>query len=236
MNTSFLKGFACGAFAILLFAAPMAISQQPKPAAPAPKPATATPAPKPATATPAPRPAAPAAAVNTNNCKVAFVNLSQVLDQAKQGIALKKALDAERDKQLAPLRAKQTDMENLEKQITALQQEIIQKGQAWDAYTLAGKRNELDSLRMKYSNMLNDMQLQRARIQDSLSDAKAKMLKPLEDKLNAIMEDIGAKGGYCLVMDVSPPSSNMPNFNPIIYRNPAYEITDQVIKALDSGN
>jgi Skp family chaperone for outer membrane proteins len=228
MNTSFLKGFACGAFAIFLFAAPMAISQQPKPAAPAPKPATAAPA--------APRPAAaPAAAVNTNNCKVAFVNLARVLDQAKQGVALKAQLDAERNKQLAPLKAKQAEMEKLEKQITALQQEIIQKGAAWDAYTLAGKRNELDSLRMKYSNMLNDMQLQRARIQDSLSETKGKLLQPLEDKLNAIMEDIGAKGGYCLVMDVSPPSANMPNFNPILYRNPAYEITDQVIKALDAG-
>lgn len=230
MNTSFLKGFAAGACAIFLMAAPMAVSQQPKPAAPAPKPATAPAANQPKPAAPAPKPAA-----DLNQCKVAFVNLAQVLEKSKEGISLKKALDAERTKAMAPLKARQAEMEQLEKQITALQQEIIQKGQVWDAYTLAAKRNELDSLRMKYSNMLNDLRLQQARISDKLSETKAKLLKPLEDKLNTIMEDIGARGGYCLVLDVSPPSQNLPNFNPIIYRNPAYEITDQVIKALDAG-
>lgn len=233
MNTSFIKGFASGALAICLFAAPMAISQQqPKPA---PKPATPAPAtqPKPAAA-PATQPR-PAAGADLNNCKVAFVNLARVLDESKDGIKVKNALEAERTKALAPLKAKQAEMEKLEQQISALQQEIIQKGQVMDAYALAAKRNELDNLRMKYTSMLNDLQLQKAKIQEQLAKKKNDLLKPLEDKLNRVMEEIGAKGGYCLVMDVSPPSSNLPNFNPILYRNPAYEITDQVIKALDAA-
>jgi len=227
MNTSIIKGFASGALALLLFAAPMALSQQPP--KPAPKPATPAPATQPK---PAPKPAAGA---DLNTCKVAFVNLARVLDESKDGIKVKNALEAERTKALAPLKAKQAEMEKLEQQISALQQEIIQKGQVMDAYALAAKRNELDNLRMKYTSMLNDLQLQKAKIQEQLAKKKNDLLKPLEDKLNRVMEEIGAKGGYCLVLDVSPPSSNMPNFNPILYRNPAYEITDQVIKALDAA-
>jgi hypothetical protein len=47
------------------------------------------------------------------------------------------------------------------------------------------------------------------------------------------MEDVGSKNGYCIIFDVSPPSSNVPNFNPIIYRDPGRDITDQIIKAVD---
>jgi len=226
MNMSFWKGFSVGALLLLLASAPAAISQQPKPATP-PKPAPAPPKPAAApTATPA---------ANLNSCKVGFVNLARVLEESKEGTRVKNALEAERTKALAPLKAKQDELEKLETQISALQQEIIQKGQVWDNYTLAGKRNELDNLRMKYSSILNSLQLEKSKIQETLMKKKNDMLKPLEDKLNAIMEDIGGKGGYCLVMDVSPPSANIPNFNPIIYRNPALEITDQIIAALDKG-
>ena len=58
------------------------------------------------------------------------------------------------------------------------------------------------------------------------------MLQPLEDQLNAIMQDLGEKGDYCLVMDVSPPSSSIPNMSNIIYFNTALDITDQVIQIL----
>jgi outer membrane protein len=166
-------------------------------------------------------------------CKVGFVNLARVLEESKEGQKLKQSLEAEREKAFAPLKAKQEELEQLEQQISALTQEIIQKSQVWDNYTKLSKQNELQNLQMKYNNNLQVLQLDKNKIQDDLNKKKDEMLKPLEDKLNTVMEEIGKQGGYCLVLDVSPPTPNMPSFNPVIYRDPALDITDQLIKAVD---
>ena len=166
-------------------------------------------------------------------CKVAFVDLAKVLDTSKQGQQLKKAIEAEKTKRFAPLKSRQTELEKLEQQITTLTQEILQKSQVWDRFVLANKQNELQSLQMKYNNQAQSLQIEKAKVMEDLSKKKDEMLKPLEDKLNKIMEDIGKKGGYCMIMDVSPPAPNFPNFNPILYRDPALEITNQVIAAVD---
>jgi len=176
--------------------------------------------------------AQPAAAA-TKGCKVGFVNLARVLEESKEGKKLKKALDVEREKAFAPLKAKQEELEGLEQQISALTQEIIQKSQIWDSYTRLSKQNELQNLQMKYNNILQTLQLDKARIQEDLNKKKDEMLTPLEGKLNGIMEEIGKKEGYCLVLDVSPPMPNLPSFNPIIYRDPALDITDQIISYVD---
>jgi Skp family chaperone for outer membrane proteins len=197
--------------------------------APAPKPAaTTTPAPAPT----APKPAAPVAGADTG-CKVAFVNLSKVLEESKQGQALKKSLDDERDKAFAPLKSKQSELEQLETQISTLTQEIVTKSQVWDDYQRNSKQIELQSLQMRYNNILQSLQNEKAKITQDLAKKNDDKLKPLEDKLNKVMEQIGSEGGYCLVLDVSPPAANMPSFNPILYRNPAFDITDKVIAAVD---
>ncbi len=155
-----------------------------------------------APAAPAPAPAKPAAPAPNGNlgCKVAFVNLTKVLEQSKQGQALKKSLDDERDAAVAPLTA---------------------------------KGDELTQLEARYSNTGQNLQNEKAKIMQDLSKKNDAKLKPLEDKLNKVMEEIGGKGGYCVILDVSPPQANMPSFNPILYRNPALDITDQVIVAVD---
>lgn len=184
-------------------------------------------------AAPAASPAAPATDDGCNCCKVAFVNLKRVLDESDQGKKLKDSLEAERDKAFDPLKARQDELDKLEGQITALTQEIMNKQQVWDKATLYDKQLELQNLQMQYQNLYNKLQLEKAKVSDSLNKKKDEMLKPLEKKLNEVMEKIGADGGYCLVLDVSPPAQNLPNFNPILYRNPALDITDEVIAAVD---
>jgi Skp family chaperone for outer membrane proteins len=188
-----------------------------------------------APAAPAPAPAKPAAPAPNGNlgCKVAFVNLTKVLEQSKQGQALKKSLDDERDAAFAPLKAKGDELTQLEGRISALQQEIVTKSQVWDDYTKNSKAIELNNLQARYSNTGQNLQNEKAKIMQDLSKKNDAKLKPLEDKLNKVMEEIGGKGGYCVILDVSPPQANMPSFNPILYRNPALDITDQVIVAVD---
>jgi Skp family chaperone for outer membrane proteins len=194
------------------------------------KPPAATPA-KPPAATPAAT--KPAATGGVINCKVAFVDLARVLDQINEGQKLKKALEAEKQRAMGPLKAKQDELEKLEQQISALTQEILQKGAVWDQYQRATKQNELMALQQRYNTLAQTLQIEKAKAMDALAQKKDTMLKPLEDKLNKIMEDIGKNNGYCMILDVSPPSPNLPNFNPILYRDPAFDITDQVIAAVD---
>ncbi len=166
-------------------------------------------------------------------CRVAFVNLARVLEESKQGKKIKQDLEAEQEKAFAPLKARQAELEEMEKRINQLTQEIIQKSQVWDEYTKLSKQNELQTLQMRYNNVMQTLRLDKSKIQRELNDKKDTMLKPFEEKLNAVMEDIGSKGEYCLVLDVSPPTPNVPNFNPILYRDPSLDITDRVIEAVD---
>lgn len=167
------------------------------------------------------------------NCKVAFVNLARVIEESREGQKVKVSLESEREKAFAPLKADQAKLEKIEQQISALTQEIVQKSQVWDSETKLRKQYELQSLQMKYNNSIQVLQLDKQKIQNDLLKKKNEMLGPLEEKLNKVMEDIGKSGGYCLVLDISPPSVNMPTFNPIIYRDPALDITDQLIAAVD---
>jgi Skp family chaperone for outer membrane proteins len=196
---------------------------------------TTTPAPAPAPAAPKPAPAAtaPAGGGGNTNCKVAFVDLQRVLSGSAQGKKLKASLEAEKNKAFAPLKTMQDQLDQLEQQISSLQTEIIQKRQAWDLGTLQQKQLDLQNLQMKYTSLGQSLQLQKGKIAEALMKKKDEILKPMEDKLNKIMEEIGKQGGYCLVMDVSPPNPNLPNFNPILYRDPALDITDKVIQAVD---
>ena len=177
--------------------------------------------------------APPAGKEEAVSCKVGFVNLARVLEESQQGKKLKQQLDAERDKMMAPLKEKQKQLQELEKKITALTQEIIQKSSVWDDSTKLLKQNELQNYQLQYNQLINAMRLDRDELQQKFLKKKNEMLKPLEDKLNQVMEEIGKKGNYCVVFDVSPPAANLPSFNPIIYRDPARDITDQIIEAVD---
>ncbi len=181
----------------------------------------------------APTASAQEATAASDDCKVGFVNLARVLEESREGKALRKKLDAERDKAMAPIESKKKQLEALEQKITALTQEIIQKGSVWDDDTKLIKQNELQNLQLQYQQLLNAIRLEKDQISQKLMKKKNEMLRPLEDKLNKIMEQVGKDGGYCIIFDVSPPTSNMPNFNPIIFRDPGRDITDQVIQAVD---
>jgi len=169
----------------------------------------------------------------TPPAKVAFVNLKKVLDESKQGRALREQLEGERDRAFEPLKRRSDELEALERRINTLTQEILSQGMVWDQYKKVEKQNELQSLYMNHSNLSNQLQLEKARVQEQLNTKKNEFLKPLEDKLNQVMEEIGKEGCYSVIMDVSPPAANFPNFNPIIYRNPELDLTDRVIAAVD---
>jgi len=162
-------------------------------------------------------------------CKVAFVNLARVLEESVEGKKMKDALEAEKEKAFAPLKSRQAELEQLEQQISTLTQEIMQKGQIWDPQTRLYKQQELQNLQMRYQNIIQQLQLDKQKIQDELNRKKDEMLAPLEEKLNKIMKEIGEKGGYCLVLDVMPPSP----VNPILFYDTDRDITDQLIEAVD---
>ncbi len=167
------------------------------------------------------------------DCRVGFVNLKQVLEESKQGKKLKGDLEDERDKAFSPLKSEQEELDKLEDRIVSLNQEIMNKGPVWDNYTKRQKQNELQELYMQYNSMNNKLDLEKSRLQEDLNKKKNGLLQPLEKKMNKVMENIGSNGNYCLIMDVSPPSPRMPNFNPILYRNPALDITEEVIREVD---
>jgi outer membrane protein len=177
------------------------------------------------------------AAVNnsaaTGSCKVGFVNLGKVLEESQKGKNLRASIDSEREKAMAPLKARKSELDKLEEQMKTLENEIRTKSQLWDPYTQKSKQLAMQNLQVSYQSIIQELQLEKSKIASDLDKKKNELLRPLEDTLNQVMEEVGKKDNYCLILDVTPPSPAMPAFSPIIYRNPAFDITDEVIKAVD---
>jgi outer membrane protein len=168
-----------------------------------------------------------------DGCKIGFVNLARVLDESQEGKKMKEQLDAKLKSLSAPLDAKTKQLDELGKQNNALNEEMVKLQSNQDPNLFLSKKNELENLQLQYNQLLSSIQLERDKVQKEFQAEKNQLVQPLTDKLNKIVDDLGKAGGYCLILDISPRAGNLPTFNPIIYRDPAREITDQVIKAVD---
>lgn len=64
--------------------------------------------------------------------------------------------------------------------------------------------------------------------QKEMEDLRAQLLQPISENAQAVLQAYAAENDYSVVVDISNPDSN------VVYSNPKAEITDAVIKRIDS--
>lgn len=142
--------------------------------------------------------------------KIGVVNGQDVIQKTKRGQSIRTRLE-----NLG--KAKQTQIENLEKDIVALQKDL--NSPALNAETKEKKGRELEDKKISYQRV----------VQDAQKEFQAQQQKEMMTMYNEIMpliQELGKAKGFSLILDVA--SSG------IAYFDPSIDITNDVIKAVDA--
>ena len=148
--------------------------------------------------------------------KVAIVSIQDAIANTNEG---KKELDAMQQKfasRQAALQAQNEEVENLKKQLQAQGDKLSDEERNNRVRTTSEKQK---ALQRDYEDYQNDVQ-----------QAEQDILSRLGKKMLDVLEKYAKDNNYSVVMDVSNPQT------PVLYANPATNITKQLIEAYNTAS
>ncbi|MCU0601710.1 MAG: OmpH family outer membrane protein [Desulfobacterales bacterium] len=149
-------------------------------------------------------------AVAADAPKIAVVNLQKVLDTSVAGKAAQDRLKTQRDKLEGDLKQKGSDLQELEKR---LQREA----------TVMSKETREEKER-EFRIKASDFQALQKKYRGDLQDLERTLMGELQKDISALVDEIGKKEGYLLVI------SNIG----VLYHQPAADITNRLIQELNA--
>ncbi len=149
--------------------------------------------------------------VQAASTSVAILNMQQVLAKSKAGVKAQK----EMEKKLQEL---QKTFKQDEEKLLAMQKDIEKKSSAWSDEIKQEKAIEFQKKRRDLRVKQEDANLE-------MKQLREQQLGPLLKVLEQVVADVAKAKGHAVVI---PRSS-------VLYSDKSVEITDDVIKALDSG-
>ncbi|OPL13640.1 MAG: hypothetical protein AVO38_02830 [delta proteobacterium ML8_D] len=148
----------------------------------------------------------------TAQTKVAVINMQKVIRKSMAGQKAMENLDKKLTNLQEEIRVKQDEL-------NAFKEEIEKKGPLMNEIARAEKERE-------YKKAFRDLQDKKEDAQFEMRQAETKSMEPLLHELEKVVGDIGKEGGYTLILD-----KNMPG---IYFINSDVDITEEVIKAYDN--
>lgn len=142
--------------------------------------------------------------------KIGVVSGQDVLQKTKRGQSIRTKLE-----NLG--KAKQTQIENLEKEIVALQKDL--NSPALNVETKEKKGRELEDKKINYQRVVQDAQKE-------FQAQQQKEMMTMYNEIMPIIQELGKAKGFTLIMDVA--SSG------IAYFDPSVDITNDVINAVNA--
>lgn len=170
------------------------------------------------------KPAAPAAPAPsgpptvTGPSKVAVINIQEAIMTTAEG----KKLDAALQARFAP---KRTEIENAQKEITALQNQINAGGNTMSAQAK-------DDLNRQLQSKQRDAQQNMDNAQSDYQNAQTDLMNTVGGKMMPILKNYAEEHGYTAVIDVSLPWPQ----SPVLYYNPGTVITSDIVKLYDQAH
>lgn len=144
--------------------------------------------------------------------KVGVMNVQQVLVNSVSGKAAKEKFD---DK-MQNLQAK---FKTEEQELVDMQKEIEKKSSAWSEETKQLKVREFQKKRRELQEKSDDARFELKTLQDS-------ELAPILKALEGVVASFGEKNGFTVILDSKAG---------VIYFSEAVDITDQLVKELDTA-
>ena len=147
--------------------------------------------------------------------KIATVNLKYILTNSKVAHSAQEKLQAKADELRANVQ-KEQDKYN------ALKDEIEKKKTVWSQDVLQGKLRDLQKIEEFGKIVARDSDFE-------LKSLEKKLMGPILDELGALIEAIGKRDGYTLIMDDTAKGAR----SGILYADETLDISDMLLKELD---
>jgi len=149
--------------------------------------------------------------------KIATISIQGVLDKSKAAQDAKKGLEAEFDKHKGKLEKEQNTLE-------ALRAEIEKKGSVWSEEVRGEKEREYQRLAREFGIKNEDAKI-------AMQQKEKQLMDPILKELHAVIDEIGKKNGYTLVLEYS--MKGLRTRTGLLFADDALDISDTVQKELD---
>jgi outer membrane protein len=143
--------------------------------------------------------------------KIGVINMQQILSESEAGKKAEESLAGKMDE----LRAK---FKKDEDKLIALQQEIEKKSSAWSDEMKQEKGIEFQKMR-------RDLQVEQEDANLELKKFREEKVGPILKELQAVVKKYAGKNGYTIILP----------HNVVLYSGTGVEITDNIIKELNSA-
>ena len=144
--------------------------------------------------------------------QVAVVNVQSVLNDSQTAKAARSRLEAE-------VGQRQSHLDKLSVEVQKLEEEFRRQSALLAADALEDKHRQLQSKKRDLGRTYQDEQ-------EALARRRAAALEGLVEKLNSVVNEIAAREGYRIVMDLDG--------RIVLFASARIDITEEVIRALDS--
>lgn len=152
-----------------------------------------------------------AAPAHAQTMKIAYVDLQQALSETNDGKVIKAKLER-------LLKDKQREFDKMQDDVKRIKDEIETQG--------AMMKEDLRRTKMQdYQKKMVDLQEFYMGNQKELADEEAKLTKPLLDRFEKVLKQIGKDEGYTLIL----PSAA------VVYGQPSLDLTRQLVSMINSG-
>lgn len=142
--------------------------------------------------------------------RIGFVDIERILRESAPAMQAAQRLEKE-------FSVREKSIKKLDQQVRDLQDYLDNKGAKLDESRRHGKEREL-------ANLTAELQREQREFREDLNQRKNEEYSALLDRANKVIQKIALREHYDLILQEA------------VYRNPNIDITDEVLKALASGN
>jgi len=146
--------------------------------------------------------------------RIAYVDLEKALSGSKAGMQAQKEYEAE-------VKNAQTDLDKKKKEFQRSQEDMSKARASLSDDARVQREEKLMTLEKDLKRTLQDSQ-------ESLRRKNAKLVGDLVKKLRDVVNEVGKKEGFTVILEKSSQS--------VLYADASIDITDKVVQAFDQSN
>jgi outer membrane protein len=160
---------------------------------------------------------APAKPASTGpGVRVAFVNAQKILQSTPGWTTAEQTFQKESE-------GYRTELQRLQAALDSAASDFEQQSVVLSPTQRQAKRQELEAKRQQLETRAQELQ-------QKAGTRQRELLEPLQNRVNAVIENVRGEGGYSMIFDVSAPGSG------IVAADRTLDLTDKVIERLKSSN
>jgi len=153
--------------------------------------------------------------------RIGVVDMQRALVSVNEGKKAKEKLESEAKK-------REREIKQKEERIAKFRDELKKEMESQQQVALPGSGKREEAMRQKaaqYEQMLFEYQELVLKHQKALADMEAELMRPIVERFNRILQEIGAKEGYTVIIEKSA----------VLFNAAATDLTDRLIQEFNAG-